>query len=495
MKKIKRVFAVLLSCVALTLSFAGCADNSARSSATEIQICFWKSGYGIEWIDEIIKGFNESQSEYHATREPSTNASSIIQTLDLGADNYVDLYFTMLNTNLYNSDFTKLDDVLDSKATGENVTIRSKYDEAILDGVKEEDGTTRFLTYGNGWGGLVYNADVIDGVKYTVPRTTKELEKLVAQLASEGKTPFKLWSNPETNGYWNYIVSAWEAQYDGLDYYYNNMFMLKDEKGNSPSKEVFTAKDGRFKALETAEKLLTQEYVHRSIVSTVTLAQSAFVAGDAVMMVTGSWLLNETSGSNGNFFIMKTPVISSIVEKLENTKMSDSTLAKIIDEVDAGKTSSELCSDADFNRIKEARNVMYNNAPEHFVFIPDYSPAKEGAKEFLRYFYSDKGTLEFYKATKLPTSVRLADSSLYDISALPAWNRQQFDYADTLTALTNVMVKSPVFINHSLNQFANLSFSAEMCRDSETKKNHAELWNSMCALIEEKWNDWTKNLK
>ena len=398
-------------------------------------------------------------------------------------------------------DFAKLDDVLDSKAEGESLTIRQKYYDYLLNGVKEADGTTRFLTYGNGWCGIAYNADYIDGTTYKVPRTTKELESLTATFAAlhaqDGSKPYPwiLYSDTNNNGYWNYSVMTWEAQYDGLDYYYNNMLALKDENGNYPSREVFEKKDGRYKALEVVESLLTPDTVSRSSTGTFTDAQAVYLDGGAIMMVNGNWLMNESTGTKTNVKMMRFPVISSIVEKLENTSMSDSTLAAIIDEVDAGKEESELCSASDFAKIKEARTIMYNNASEQYVFIPEYSPAKEGAKEFLKYFYSDKGIAAYNRATKLPASARLADSSAFDASAIPEWNKQQFDFAENLTAITNTMTKSRLFKNSSTNQFASLAFADKVWTTNTAARKDAEaLWSDILSIIKENWSEWSKNV-
>lgn len=500
MKKLKRLLATVLAATTAVVPFAACGGDPAQNSSTDIQVYFWKSGLGTDFIENIAESFNATQSEYTVTVETGT-ANQIIKTLELGKNNTYDLYFTMLNTYQYNDDFAKLDDVLDSKAEGESLTIRQKYYDYLLNGVKEADGTTRFLTYGNGWCGIAYNADYIDGTTYKVPRTTKELESLTATFAAlhaqDGSKPYPwiLYSDTNNNGYWNYSVMTWEAQYDGLDYYYNNMLALKDENGNSPSREVFEKKDGRYKALEVVESLLTPDTVSRSSTGTFTDAQAVYLDGGAIMMVNGNWLMNESTGTKKNVKMMRFPVISSIVEKLENTSMSDSTLAAIIDEVDAGKEESELCSASDFAKIKEARTIMYNNSSEQYVFIPEYSPAKEGAKEFLKYFYSDKGIAAYNRATKLPASARLVDSSAFDASAIPEWNKQQFDFAENLTAITNTMTKSRLFINSSTNQFASLAFADKVWTTNTAARKDAEaLWSDILSIIKENWSEWSKNV-
>ena len=214
MKKIKRLLATVLAATTAVVPFAACGGDPAQNSSTDIQVYFWKSGLGTDFIENIAESFNAAQSEYTVTVDTGT-ANQIIKTLELGENNTYDLYFTMLNTYQYNDDFAKLDDVLDSKAEGESLTIRQKYYDYLLNGVKEADGTTRFLTYGNGWCGIAYNADYIDGTTYKVPRTTKELESLTATFAAlhaqDGSKPYPwiLYSDTNNNGYWNYSVMTW----------------------------------------------------------------------------------------------------------------------------------------------------------------------------------------------------------------------------------------------------------------------------------------------
>ena len=197
MKKIKKAITLLAALIMSVSAFAACGggggnstgntDSANQGNPNEVQIYYWNSGYKLEFMKKIVADFNASQSSYTAKLDSDQNASTIIRSLDLGQANTYDLYFTMLNTNQYNKRFIKLDDVLDSKADGENVTIREKYYDYLLNGVKNTDGTTNFLTYGNGWCSIVYDADVIDGVKYKVPNTTGELETLVTALEGDDK--------------------------------------------------------------------------------------------------------------------------------------------------------------------------------------------------------------------------------------------------------------------------------------------------------------------
>ena len=223
MKKLKKAVTLLAALTMSVSAFVACGGGNGgnggnHGNPNEVQIYYWNSGYRLEFMKKIVNDFNASQTTYKAILDSSQDAAPIIKSLELGDSNPYDLYFTMLNTSQYNKQFIKLDDVLDSKADGENVTIREKYYDYLLNGVKNADGTTNFLTYGNGWCSIVYDADVIDGIKYKVPNTTDELETLVTALEGDDKKAWLFYNDQYNNGYLNYALFGWEAQYDGIDY-------------------------------------------------------------------------------------------------------------------------------------------------------------------------------------------------------------------------------------------------------------------------------------
>jgi ABC-type glycerol-3-phosphate transport system substrate-binding protein len=494
MKKSKILSIALCAVVtASAIGMSGCIKDDPDNTATNVQIYYWKSGLGEEWIQEVVDKYNQAQTKYTATLEYDENATTIINTLSLGEGNNFDLYLCMLNNMQYKEDFIKLDSVLDSKAFGEEKTVREKYYPYLLNGVTEADSTTTFLTYGNSWCGIVYNTDVIDGVQYQVPRTTDELERLTTKLSNDKKTPWLFFnSNGGANGYMNYVTTGWAAQYEGLDKY-NNVFMQLDGETDAQKKEMLLSKDGRYQALKVCESILTPNTVHPEHSNTnFTKVQTLFLNGEAVMMPNGGWLLNETSGT-ANVSMMKLPVISAITEKLEDRDMDDATLAQIIDEVDAGKTSSELCSQNDFDRIKQARNILCNNGADQYVFIPKYSNVIDGAKDFLTFLYSDEGLASFMKHTSSPAAAQLTDKSKFDVSTLSAWGQRQFALTEELTAVTSLINKSSIFTDTGLDGFLGLDYSLPLCSNNPNQRKDADqLWTELVNKVNENWEDWNR---
>ncbi|HBS02374.1 MAG TPA: hypothetical protein DEA63_00660, partial [Firmicutes bacterium] len=446
---------IVLSSLAL-VSIAGlssCSLGGDDGDPNTIQVYAWESGLGKVWLDKIAADFNASQDTYKVKLTTSTNASTIAKTLALGTSNPYDLYFTILPSYQYYDDFAILDDVLEFKHAGESKNIGEKIYPGLLAAQKDgNDGKYHMLNYGNTVGGIVYNRGMISEDK--IPATTDELADLVVEIAGTGVKPWLFYNEPGgLNGYWNYLSYAWAAQYDGVDYYYNNLMKLTDENGNSPSREVFVKKDGRFEALKVMEEIITPDTTHQQCGNTVfTTVQNLYLQGVAPLTINGSWLLNENK-STADVNMMKTPVISSIVEKLQDKSMSDSTLSDIIREIDGGATSSSKCSDEDFARIKQARNLVYNNSAEQRIFVPKYSNALEGAKEFLKYFFKDSSILTYMNALHLPSNARLDDPSLYDSSSDSVWAKTQFAMAEQEELYFRADSAS-AYRNHGLNPYA-----------------------------------------
>lgn len=501
MKKLAKLSALVL---ALSLSVgltAGCNKQVVGDQYT-IQLYMWDSGLGTDWMEEIIEDFNASQDTYTVLPEYTSAASAIISTLSLGTGNQYDLYFTMLNTMQYNEDFLDLSDFIKETLPGENASIKSKYYPDLLDGMYNADDTINTLSYGNCWCGILYNKTMIS--EDELPRTTDELADLSAEIGSQKAWLF--YNDKYNNGYWNYVTYVWEAQYDGLDYYNNTMMQLKDAAGNSPSKEVmlgtdkgtdanYYEKDGRYQALLAMESMLTSNTVNPSSTNqNFTTVQNLFLGGHAAMSIGGNWIMKEMSKVNEDIAMMKIPVISSITDKLEDTSMSDRELSAIVAEIDANPeattSAAGLCSGNDYMRIKQARNLMYNNGTEMYVFIPEYSNCIEGAKEFLRYFYSDAGTLAYMNSTGLPASVRLTDESKFDVSKLSDWNQTAFEFTASLTPLVTRMDRADLFKDFGLNQYAGISTAQPLFKSNSDKRNAKQLWDEMIVSINENWSEW-----
>ena len=158
--KIKRVLATILIGTLITTCFAGCGTKSGESggSKTDIEINYWNSGLGTDWLDAVIAAFEDKYPEYNVTYTATANASAAVAPYGIEDTDTVDLYVAL---KLYNTDYMEpLDDILNAKVEGESKTIGEKFDPSYLQFEESEDGKYYTLTFGGGIIGIIYNKKI-----------------------------------------------------------------------------------------------------------------------------------------------------------------------------------------------------------------------------------------------------------------------------------------------------------------------------------------------
>ena len=441
MKKSNKVLALILGGVS-ALSMYACGGGG--NSETEIEIAYWDSGLGTGYIEKVVDAFKKDYPQYSVILDPRGVGTVIATTLNKGAKfNTYDLYITNEPDAVDRPYMETLNDILTATAPGDSMTIGEKYNPTILDSLKANDGNYYNLSYYGGIIGITYDSSIIDGVKYKEPRTTDELFILASQLYadSEAPAPF-IHFKGETGGYWAYIYETWRAQYEGVDNFYKffDAEYLKDCTTDADKISAFqtnlSQKDGRYKVLKYLEKLLNFNYCYNGSNSLdFDEAQTLYLSGNACMMVNGAWMekeIQKVNGQVGSYKTMKTPVFSQITEKFvgDDKDMDDKTLCEIIDLVDAGTAYSDTvypCTEATYERVKEARNLTPSNATGHTFTIPNYSPAKEASKEFIKFYYSDKATKIMMDELQLPSVVNYSNGTSHDTSSWSAWSKNSYE--------------------------------------------------------------------
>lgn len=515
----KKLISLLLTMVSVFSAFAltACSCSDKDGGENVIQINYWKAGLGDDFFNKIVDEFKKDYPEYDVEVKSKEDFSDFGTKIQLGAKyNHVDLYFGTIPDPSYNIDYLEpLNSVLDEVNAGETKKVGEKIDSYLLDNAKYWDDKYYSLPYGGGICGFVYNNTLIKevlGENPKMPNTTDELKDLVIDIYEKYGQNRKSFIH-FAGGYWNYVQDVWQAQYDGLEGYENfyrlgaaaNTIGTKDE---TPSKDVLTAKDGRYKVLEVFESLLGgggRHVVAGSNSATHTEAQTKFLNGDAVMMCNGAWLVNEMRGVGAtytDFRVMRTPVISSIVEQLEgdDMEMEDETLSAIIDEIDAGAISSALCSQNNFNRIKEARTLIWQVFSEHGACIPNYATAKEGAKKFVKYYFSDKAQKIFNDTVHiaLPFTYDNAEN-VPDTSSWTNFEKDMYTFANSLTMLGVANGKrSSLFTTGGLMNYPaienNNTIISVMSRASDYK-DAEYVWGEMIKLYNKDWSAYMSNAR
>lgn len=504
----------------MTVSLAACGGkkndkkNADHNGGKDVEISYWNSGMGTDFLDAMCKAFNEKQSEWYVYYNATASGEAVSATYPMADVDTIDLY--MSTTVADTSQMASLDDVLDSKADGDVKTIREKFDASYLENEVDADGHYYSLTWGGGSLGIVYNKELFEkaGIEET-PRTTDELAVVCDKLLENGTTPLTHYMDEAGNTYWSYIADVWQAQYDGFDYYKNTFLACTDEAGNSPSKDVLTKQDGRYQVMKAMEKIITPEYVLAGSNSQDHIKmQTLFLNQDIGMMVNGSWLSSEMEGTGdvGNYGVMKTPVISSITNHLETVK-GDTLLRKVISAIDAVADGSAEISEyqsgegyvidgkeisaADWDAIKTARGMVAVNYPQQTCFIPSYSDSVEGAKEFLKFFYSDEGQKIFAENLRFTLPIELSQGEIdrSDWNGFQIEMNNVFQNAETYVSQA-IKSRHDIFINGGGAPYANYKFIAYFCSSNvEDRVTADEAWDEVIKKINGEYDGWLSNIK
>ncbi len=504
---------ILVGVLVLALTFCsltGCgekAENQGGGTAKDIEISVWDSGLGTEWLDNAIEEFEKEHPEYNVYYSASADGPATLAAFGMGEVDTVDLYFSAKSLTSGNKDKECLDDLLDSTADGDAKTIREKFDDAYLLMETEQDGKIYDLTYGGGTIGIVYNKALFEkaGIQ-TLPRTTDELALVCSTLLSQNIVPF---CHCVGQGYWSYLVENWYGQYEGMDYYLDTFY-------GEASKDTFLKKDARYEILKAMEKLVPpQNVLNGSISGDHTTMQTKLLMGEAAMMVNGSWLQNEMAsiGEVDNFLTMKTPVLSSITDKLTSVK-KEVHLRNLIDAVDAVtegtkkieeykvgndyKIADITVSAADWDYVYAARNTVPNNYSGLSSFIPTYSNAKEGAKEFLKYLYSDKGYQTYIDTLHIKLPMSLSKGEI-DTTSWSAFEQNQAHLLETTEQFFTWenSGKNRIFTDGGAQLFAELEYVNVFCsKSAEDRLSADEAWNKLVEEVNHKYEKtWMANVK
>ena len=292
----------------------------------------------------------------------------------------------------------------------------------------EEDPRYYTATFASGMTGIAYNATVLKELGFEEPNTTDELfaiaESIQTGTYAEGargsytagtavdRSVYSSESAFVTYGvsaYINYTVETWWAQYEGVDNYINYFQGMSDGVLSS----AVTRQTGRLKALEATEEMIEYTRLYPSAErDAYRRAQNEVVMGQSLFMANGDWFdLEErdfatSAPGAGEVRLMNAPVLSSIRDKAPSIP-DDAALALVIEAIDNGCTSiseaeaqfpelkGKNITDADFGTVYDARMVVYSIGPRHNIVIPECSPAKEVAADFILYMATDK-CLETY---------------------------------------------------------------------------------------------------
>lgn len=453
MKKFRRIFAgaiALVSSVVIgmtTLTGCGAKESVVRDEKTiNIRACI--GGYGDSWLRALADKFNEVYADkgYKANvLASSTDLESKVAMKELySKDDWVDLYFVNVNNTM--AQFTEsggeygqlvadlTDTVWNNTAINFNgeeesqTLISEKMQVSLPDDVLKVNGRVYGFNTSNDIGGMIVNTAKLAKYGVTrIPKTTNELFD-VFELIYEGDASKGIKGSLESNifpvtflggdnGYPIHFVTAWQAQYAGIEEY-ERFYGYTDESGND--------------RLEDGYKVYDDESLNKMLEAMFNMYDSSFVAsgsnnnsidtahikimsdkGGAVFMSDGNWAYNEIitnyQSSINNLAFANVPVLSAVGVKLfgKNTTYGfdddkcEQVLSFAIDKTDEGKTAAEIVADAksekgwDLNErevteVMKARGIYCSrSALAAGAFVAEKSQVKELCYLFLRMFASD----------------------------------------------------------------------------------------------------------
>lgn len=435
--------------------------NVVTDSSKILDIGVWNSGYGVDWIYALAEDFKSTHPgvAINISAKSGTSGTGLFyNTITSGASaNDTDLYFAygpkylQYVTGEYASNklLEPLDEVLNYTVPGESKSIKEKIGSNILEVLTYDNGTedtsddvTYALPYGSGYSGIIYNATKFQQYGLTVPRTTEEL-KNVTDIAIE-ETPY----NGETKGasasakktvfihypgYWQDSVIGWWLQYAGKEEFNNYWTFENVDIANMSTQKDVHYQTGLKEALQSLSDVITPKgatYNGSNTLDYMTLQSRFLESEDALMYACGSWLETEMkkgedfeADTMNNFKMMKLPVLSAVKDKLSDGNRTETKLRELIDYVDGVTTEKPAwATDTDVETVRFARNCHTAQTASASAVIPSYSPAKELAKEFLKYFYSDRAMKLYAKTQHTVLPVTPDNENLYDDIDKSGWS-------------------------------------------------------------------------
>lgn len=513
-KLLKKVVALCLgAAISCSLLFAAGCSKGLEDTEDNLIIETYLAGYGTSFLEKVKEKFEEvypgktvdivesvtllgPEAEMKLKAGPKYNSTDLFF---VGAPNFIQ--FVAKGEDMlkgYDCILEDLSDVYNSPAYGEETLIKDKINPEQLDYFTfVEDGKQYTMPWGAGINGMVYHSDVFEENGWDVPLTTNDMIALVEEIKADGWVPFT-W--PGGIGYWQYVFMVQWAQFEGLEGY-RDFFRAKDANGNY-TYELF-AQEGRLEAMKYLEALIGPEEnsFEGSITMNHTQSQMKFLDKEnkIAMMPNGDWLEKEMTSNfpagSVEIKMMKSPVISSITKKLDTVKTEEK-LKEVITAVDNGETSVEGVSEADFERIAEARSMMYSSSGfDHNVLIPVYANAKDLAKDFLRILYSDWGLKTYLQETQ---SMLPFQGDLYkdeDIApTLTTFQQSKFEIQENSTMITGLYYYDPLFYLASLRPFNYVTYiETKIGAIGEDKMTAAEYFAADYEWIASRFEQYKQN--
>lgn len=456
--KNKKVFALACLSALSMCALTGCGNGVEAGGEHTIQVRLYKAGYGEKWLKDVIEKYEAVNPNHNKVEiiEASANlGEASLQEIQSPKDNQIDMYFlssanlsdilgaskSALGRGSKDALLECVDDVFESKAIGFDGKEETKtIAERMFDGYEttsQYNGTAYanwtgkkfLLPWADGMTGILVNPAVLQQYGLDIPLTSDELQHCVDVIYDANKDKAKSdsskiypysWAGKNASGYWEYLFETWFAQYSGKSGFDN--FLKCAYNGDESAENIKNngwkvyEDQGILKSLEAMYGLMDLKY-SKSADYDHMQAQNEILQGKAAFMVTGDWILGEMANSSQTYFekakelkMIQTPILSSLASEVG--LKNDAALHEVVSMIDENKTNADIkakysgINDSGIDKIRDARSIHDGIGSSHSILIPSYADAKEAAKEFVRYLYSEDGCRAFRNAAyaNLPLS-------------------------------------------------------------------------------------------
>jgi len=140
----------LFLCLSIGLSMFGCNNDDIANDEKSIEINYWNSGLGLDWLNNLKDKFEKQYPEYKVYIVPTSNQSQFSSDIKGTDTTTTDIFMTAaVFDNEYKPYLESLDDILSQKYGTETVTIGEKMNETVKRTLIQ-DGKTYAMSYGGG---------------------------------------------------------------------------------------------------------------------------------------------------------------------------------------------------------------------------------------------------------------------------------------------------------------------------------------------------------
>ncbi len=477
MKK-KNLSVVLAGLMLASVGFTSCKKKIADDENT-LEIRVVSLGYGHEYLEELKTKFVAANSDVNVEIVATVEQDEGVILSSGPKANTADLmlgtspYFKEVDKGAgvvggYDCVLEDLTDFLDETTYSDGTTLRERFLPYFIEPLQQEvevDGEWEVrdyrLSYAASVLGIVYNKDLFTANNWELPNTTTELWALADEIKGKDIIPFV---NDTAVGYMSYFGYTMFAQYMGVDDYYDyyNPTSIDDFYKYLANSDSYA----RLYALEELNRMQNPSYGRLSpyaMQDDYGRSQARLVSGEGAMSVNGDWFDREMSVvisqaqdagkyKKGSGF-MKFPIVSALSDKLsywqelvngngvaptyydaelqptelaDQLEVADKLLSMLVDYVDNGETGelpsvefegkTYTTTTADVETVAAARKVVASLGLSHALVIPAYAKAKELAKKFVAYMYSDEGIeicMQYMNGGMLPVKTDFTKISGY----------------------------------------------------------------------------------